>query len=151
MVAGVDCNAILHGVFKMLDYGSLSKDERRAAKKLAKDLLRTVPAAQKAEEPSSIRVALNTVFLEPENVIGALVYSDGNGNWWGEVVLSKSKKRFQLGTAEECPARSPEDALGQVKAMIASIKGMREHPLVQEFRDRGFDPERVELLQVRHE
>ena len=28
---------------------------------------------------------------------------------------------------------------------------MREHPLVQEFRERGFDPERVELLRVGHE
>ena len=31
----------------MLDYRSLSRHERRAAKKLAKELLRTVPAAQK--------------------------------------------------------------------------------------------------------
>ena len=34
----------------MLNYGSLSKNERRAAKKLAKELLRTVPAAQAPSE-----------------------------------------------------------------------------------------------------
>ena len=44
-----------------------------------------------------------------------------------------------------------ENALGCVKDLIASIKVMREHPLVQEFRERGFDPEGVELLRVGHE
>src|SRR4029077_5460676 len=34
---------------------------------------------------------------------------------------------------------------------IADIKAMREHPLVQAFREQGFDPERVELIRVRHE
>ena len=38
-----------------------------------------------------------------------------------------------------------------MKDLIASIKVMREHPLVQEFRERGFDPEGVELLRVGHE
>ena len=135
----------------MLDYGSLSRHERRAAKKLAKELLRTVPAAQEPEGPRSIRGALSTAFMKPENVIGALVYTDGNGNWWGDVVFNKGEKCFQMGTQEEAPARSYDDALGYVKAVIAYVKAMREHPLVQEFRERGFDPERVELLRVGHE
>ena len=137
----------------MLDYGSLSRHDRRAAKNLAKELLRTVPAAEKpiSEEQCSIRGGLSTAFMKPKNVIGALVYSDGKGNWWGDVVFKKGEKCFQIGTQEEAPAQSPEDALEHVKAVIASIKAMREHPVVQEFREKGFDPERVELLRVRHE
>ena len=46
--------------------------------------------------------------------------------------------------------QSYDDALGYVKDVIAYIKVMREHPLVQEFREKGFDPERVELLRVGH-
>ena len=85
----------------MLDYRSLSRHDRRAAKKLAKELLRTVPAAEKpiSEEQCSIRGALSTAFMKPENVIGALVYSDGNGNWWGDVVFNKGEKCFQIGSA----------------------------------------------------
>ena len=135
----------------MLNYGSLSRHERWAAKRLAKELLHTVPAAQEPEEPRSIRGALSTAFMKPENVISALVYSDGNGNWWGDVVLRKGEKCFQMGTPEQAPARSYDDALGHVKATIANIKAMREHPLVQEFREKGLDPERVELLRVQHE
>ena len=85
----------------MLNYGSLSRHERRAAKKLAKQLLRTVPAAKSQKGPCSIRGALSTAFMKPENVIGALVYSDGNGNWWGDVVFNKGEKYFQIGTQEE--------------------------------------------------
>jgi hypothetical protein len=88
--------------------------------------------------------------MKPENVIAVLVYTDGNGNWWGDVVLNKGEKYFQMGTQEEAPLRSCDDALGFVKSMIAYVKAMREHPLVQEFRERGFDPERVELLRVGH-
>jgi hypothetical protein len=136
---------------EMLDYANLSRHERRAATKLAKELLRTVPAAQKPKEPTSIRGALSTAFMKPENVIGALVYTDGDGNWWGDVVLNKGKKCLQMGTPEESPVQSHEVALERVKELIASIKAMREHPLVQELREKGFDPEQVELLRVRHE
>ena len=51
----------------MLKYGSLPQDVRRAAKKLAKQLLRTVPAAQKPNE-ASIRGALTTAFMKPEKL-----------------------------------------------------------------------------------
>ena len=116
-------------------------------KKLAKELLRTVPAAQKPSKAVSIRGALITAFMKPENVIGALVYTDGNGNWWGDVVLNKGKKYLQMGSEEEAPLRSYDDAYEHVKAVIAAIKAQREHPLVEEFfRKNGFDPERVELL-----
>jgi hypothetical protein len=136
----------------MLNFRSLSRNERRAATKLAKELLRTVPAAQNADEPLSIRGALSTAFMKPENVIGALVYTDLEGNWWGDVALRKGKRKcFQMGSREEPPLQSCEDALECVKNLIASIKATREHPIVQEFRERGFDPEQIELLRVRHE
>jgi hypothetical protein len=134
----------------MLHYSSLSQHERRAAKKLAKELLRTVPAAQEPDGPCSIRGALSTAFMKPENVIGALVYSNGTGKWWGDVVLRKGEKFVQFGTQEETPAQSCDEALGFVKSAIAYVKAVREHPLVQEFREMGCDPERVELLRVGH-
>jgi hypothetical protein len=134
----------------MLDYGSLSRHERRAAKKLAKELLRTVPAAQETDAPCSIRGALSTAFMKPENVIGALVYTDGKGNWWADVAFNKGEKCFQVGTQEEAPARSYDEALESVKSVIAIVKATREHPIVQELREKGCDPEQVELLRVGH-
>ena len=53
---------------------------RTRQKKLAKELLRTIPAAQKPGEACSIRGALSTAFMKPENLIGALVYTDRKGN-----------------------------------------------------------------------
>ena len=135
----------------MLNYKSLSRHDRRAARKLAKELLRTVPAAQEPEEPLSIRGALSTAFMKPENVVGALVYTDGNGHWWGDVVLRKGAKYHVMGTPDEAPLQSVDHALEHLKDLIADIKAMREHPLVQEFRRNGIDPERVELLRVGHE
>jgi hypothetical protein len=88
--------------------------------------------------------------MRPENVIGAFVYSDGNGNWWGDVVFVKGEKCFQAGIPEEAPERSHDEALGYVKSLIAYVKAMPEHPLVQEFREKGVDLERVELLRIAH-
>jgi hypothetical protein len=134
----------------MLNYTSLSRNDRRAAKKLAKQLLRTVPAAQEADGPCSIRGALSTAFMKPKNVIAVLVHSDGNGNWWGDVVLNKGEKCVQISSQEEAPLQSYDEALEHVKAVIAYIKAMREHPFVQELREEGCDPEQVELLRVGH-
>ncbi len=52
----------------MLNYESLSRNERRAATKLARKLLRTVPAAPNLEGFSSIRWALNTAFMKPKKL-----------------------------------------------------------------------------------
>ena len=127
----------------MLNYTSLSRHDRRAAKNLAKELLRTVPAAQEAAGPCSIRGKLSTAFMKPENVIAVLVYTDGNGNWWGDVVLNKGEKCVQIGSQEEAPLQSYDEALGYVKSMMAYIKAMCEHPFVQELREKGCDPEQV--------
>ena len=69
--------------------------------------------------------SVTTAFMKPENVIGALVYTDGNGNWWGDVVLNKGEKISKSGSEEEAPLRSYDDALEHVKAVIASIKATR--------------------------
>ena len=58
--------------------------------------------------------------------------------------VSKSVPRRKL-------RQSYDDALEHVKAVIAYIKAMREHPFVQELREKGCDPEQVELLRVGHE
>jgi hypothetical protein len=150
-VVGFACSIILERKLTMLNYKSLSRHDRRAARKLAKELLRTVPAAQEPEEPLSIRGALSTAFMKPENVVGALVYTDGNGHWWGDVVLGKGGKYHVMGTPEQAPLQSYDHAFGRLKGLIANIKAMRKHPLVEVFREKGFDPERVELLRVRHE
>ena len=73
-------------------------------KKAGKRTLAHRSAAQKPSEAVSIRGALTTAFMKPENVIGALVYTDGNGNWWGDVVLNKGEKYLQMGSEEEAPA-----------------------------------------------
>jgi hypothetical protein len=135
----------------MLSYANLSRSDRKAARRLAKELLRTVPAAREGEQPRSVRGALSTVFMKPQNVVGVLVYSDHMGNWWGDVAFRSGSKCYQMGTPEEAPLDSYEDAFEHVKGFIARIKATREHPLVGEFRRQGIDPEKAVLMRVRHE
>ena len=87
--------------------------------------------------------------MQPENVVGVLVYPDCNGNWEGDVALKEGEHFFQYCSREEL--RSREDALNHVRDMIASIKGNAEHPIVKELREKGFVPEQAGLLRVRHE
>jgi hypothetical protein len=87
--------------------------------------------------------------MQPENVVGVLVYPDCNGNWEGDVALKEGEHFFQYCSREEL--RSREDALNHVRDMIASIKGNAEHPIVKELRDKDIDLQQVELLRVRHE
>ena len=58
--------------------------------------------------------------MKPENVVGALVYTDGNGHWWGDVVLRKGGKCHVMGTPEKAPLQSYDHALGCVKDLIAN-------------------------------
>jgi hypothetical protein len=132
----------------IVNYNSLSRRERRAAQKLAKKLLRTTTA--ESFSPGSVRGALSTAFMKPENVVAAFTYDDGDGNWWGDVVLRKGQGTVQFGVAESEPCRSKEEALDRVKHQIAGIKAMREHPLVAKLRADGIDPESIELLRVHH-
>ena len=133
-----------------LEYQTLSRQERRAARKLAKELLRTVPAAQEPFEFGSMRGKLTTAFLKPKNVVAVITHDDGDKNWWGGVVLRKGQGVVQIGVPESKPCRSKEEALNELKHLIAGIKAMREHPLVTKLRDDGIDPESIELLRVHH-
>src|SRR5262249_12640282 len=108
----------------------------------ADELLRTVPVAQ---EPFSKEPDL---FNQPENVVGALVYSC-NDSWEGNVIVKSGEYYFTFCSREEL--RSREDALQHVKAIIASINRNAEHPVVQKLRDRRIDLQQVELLRVKHE
>ena len=130
----------------IVEYESLSRPERRAAQKLAKQLLRCVPPAKDAPIFVSPRAALSTAFMKPENVIAALVYGDGDGNWWSDAVLRKGNDTVQMGTNETTPMRSAEEAIEAMESLIATIKATREHPFVQRLRDRGADPLQVEFL-----
>jgi hypothetical protein len=48
------------------------------------------------------------------------------------------------------PLPRRDQAVTCLEHYIGSIKGTQEHPLVGEFRKLGVDPERVEMLRVRH-
>ena len=78
-------------------YETLPQQDRRAAEKLAKKLLRTTPAAPRREFSGTVRDALDTAFIKAENVVAALVYDQGNGTWWSDVVFRKGK--YKLHTA----------------------------------------------------
>jgi hypothetical protein len=134
-----------------LDYQFLSKADRQWARKRANGLLRSVPAAEVGLTCHSARGALASVFMRPRNVIAVLVYDDDCGNWWGDVVLRRGDGEVQLGSLEAAPLRSREKALQSVKSFIASMKATRQHPYVEENRQRGVEPAGTELIRVRHE
>jgi|ERR1700683_5138358 len=123
----------------IVDYETLPRPERRTAQKLAEELLRTVPAASEPGVSTSLRGALCTAFMKPENVVAALVYDDGHGNWWGDVVLRTAQGMCQMGTTECHPRHSQQEALDDVKGQIANIKAVREHPLVTRLRANGLN------------
>jgi len=132
-------------------YESLSRNSRRDAQKLAKKLLRsTPPAASDQKGEDSVRWMLSTAFIKPKNVLAAFTYGDGEGNWWGDVVLRKGRGTIQLGIAESHPCRSQQEALAFLKKQIGDIKATTEHPVVNDFRANGMDPELFELLRVHH-
>ena len=127
-------------------YETLPQKDRRAAEKLAKKLLRTTPAAPQREFSGTVRDALDTGFIKAENVVAALVYDQGNGTWWSDVVFRKGKYKLQFGIA----CRSEQQALSCLKSQIAEIKATREHPLVADFRSRGVEFDAFLWLGVRH-
>jgi hypothetical protein len=91
---------------------------------------------------------LDTAVLKSSNVTAAFVYGDGQGGWWGDVVVKKGKGSITIGVPEHDPCHSYDEALECIKRNIANIKAMREHPLVKIFRGAGYDPQRITLLRV---
>jgi hypothetical protein len=135
----------------LVQYQTLPRQQRRAAQKLAKQLLRTtLPVPTEGRFGQNIRGALSTAYMKPENVVAVFTYDDGNGNWWGDVVLRKGQGTYQIGVAEESPYGSRAEALAHVERLIGKIKAMREDPLVAVFRQNGIDVESIEMLRVRH-
>jgi hypothetical protein len=135
-----------------LHYKMLSRQQRKAAAKLAKRLLRTVPAGDESmSEPGTLRGALTTRWYKPEHVIAVLIYSDRDGHWFGDVVLGEDGLTHQqIGTSQREPAHSHDEALEHVKHIIAMIKGAKEHPVVQRCRDLGIDPGTIGCLRIYH-
>jgi hypothetical protein len=131
------------------NYELLPRAERRAAQKYAKKLLRTVPALRNPDQPASLRGALDTAALKAENVVAARVYPDTENQWWCEVILRRGDGLMQFTNDTALSAR--EQAITCLEHYIGSIKGTKEHPVVGEFRKLGVDPERVEMLRVRHD
>jgi hypothetical protein len=138
-------------IMTILAYETLSKAERRSARKLAKELLRTVPAAENGFTAGSPRGAMHTVYIRPENLVAAFVYDDDCGNWWADIVFRYGGNTLQIGTADGKPARSRDEAFQHLEALIAGIKATQEHPLAQKCRELGLAPERIVLIQVGHE
>ena len=127
-------------------YERLPRRDRRAAEKLAKKLLRNTPIGPKSEFSDTLRDALDTAFMKPENVVAALVYDEGNGSWRSDVVFQKGKYNVQRGIS--CGSR--QQALSCLESQIANIKATCEHPAVAVYRRRGVEPNGVQLLGVRH-
>jgi hypothetical protein len=133
-------------------YELLPRAERRAAEKYAKKLLRTVPALRDPDQPVWLRGALGgvtgTAVLKAENVVAARVYPDTGNQWWCEVILRRGDGIALLRNDTPLPRR--DHAVTCLEHYIGRIKGAQEHPLVSEFRKLGIDPERDEMLRVRH-
>ena len=131
------------------NYELLPRAERRAAQKYAKKLLQTVPALRDPDQPASLRGALDTAILKAENVMAARVFPDAENQWWCEVIFRRGDGIAQL--CNHTPLPSRDQATTCLEHYIGSIKGTKEHPVVSEFRKLGVDPERVEMLRVRHD
>ena len=131
------------------NYELLPRPERRAAQKYAKKLLRTVPALRDPDQPVSVRGALDTAALKAENVVAARVFPDNENDWWCEVILRRGDGIALLRNDRPLPKR--DQAVTCLEHYIGSIKGTQEHPLVSELRKLGIDPERVEMLRIRHD
>ena len=78
-------------------YELLPQEDRRAAEKRAKRLLRSTPAAQKREFFGTLRDALDTAYKKPKNVVAVLVYEDGHDTWCSDVIFRKGKHKLQYG------------------------------------------------------
>ena len=133
----------------VVTYKSLSRNERRAARRLAKKLLQEVPASE-GMSATSPQAALSTAYLKPENVLAAFLHGD-RGKWWGNVAVRDGIGYFQIGIPQATPCASEDEALAEIKKLIADIKGTREHPLVKKLRDDGFDPASTCILRVQHQ
>jgi hypothetical protein len=76
-------------------YERLPQRDRRAAEKLAKELLRNTPVGPKSEFSGTLRDALDTAFAKPENVVAAFVCDEGDGSWRSVIVFRKGKYNIQ--------------------------------------------------------
>jgi hypothetical protein len=65
--------------------------------------------------------------MTPSNVHAAIIYTDGDGNWWGDVCVKNENGFAQFGVPTDQPCRSYKGALDRVKQATALIKGMPDN------------------------
>lgn len=133
----------------MVRYEDLSPAQKRGAQAIAKELLNSTPPATVALDAASPRGALSSAFAKPERLEAVVIYCDGYGSFWGDVVFRKRQDVYlQLGTPSNDPDHSIEDALKRVRTIIASSKLNWEAPLVRRLRERGLDPDYLTLFGI---
>jgi hypothetical protein len=94
----------------------------------------------------TLRDALDTAFIKPENVVAAFVYDEGNGSWRSVVVFRKGKHNIQRGISCD----SVDEACSCLGSQIANVKATCEHPAVGDFRRRVIEPNGLVWLGVHH-
>jgi hypothetical protein len=132
------------------NYHLLSAPARRAARKLAKKLLKSVPAEQNEIDAGWLRGVLGSSYMRPENVFAAFTFVDDAAAWHAAVILQKADKLVELNWSSPTGSPCCQQALRDIKRCIAAIKGTREHPAMQQFRDAGIQPDQLEILDVYH-
>jgi hypothetical protein len=75
-----------------------------------------------------------------------LVYEDGHGTWWSDVVFRKGKHNLQCGIS----CTSEQQAIACLESQIAEIKATREHGAVAEGRRMGVNYDACLWLGVQH-
>lgn len=131
---------------------TLSENGRRSAERLAEHLLQTTTPeagfnAIEFCERMSIREALNSPFMKPHNVVGALV-SGSESRWWCDIFFRTPDYISSLGLREDSPANTREEAESSLRKLMGNLPVMQEHPIVHECRKRGLAPEAVWCLKI---
>jgi 16S rRNA C967 or C1407 C5-methylase (RsmB/RsmF family) len=113
----------------MFHYFDFSRQQRRDAKKLAKELLRTVPAAEELSTLHLERPLTNATFFKPKNLLAALVHSEGKDNWRSYVAFKNGTGVSTIRTTP--PLQSREEAFELLKGIIATLK-TNEHRVLDQ-------------------
>ena len=132
------------------DYKSLSKADRRAAQRLANKLLKSIPEGNEPHSFDDPRELLYSAFMKPERLIAVFIYRNkDDDNWRADVVFRLPKGIQQVGVEGDVPLKSYEAALERVSEWIAALKVTKEHPIVGEVRDLGYDLDDTAQFEVR--
>lgn len=97
----------------------------------------------------SIGDALFTATMTPSNVLGADVYTDGKGHFWGDIFFKRGPDGVcQIGIPEDSPVSTQDEAEQYLRNIFSKLPLMHEHPLVEILRESGIDPETANVLRI---